>query len=86
MLRHPFVSITISGEVAYQIGLMTASNGNGYRFLTFAVWKQDGSSDLGVFNYEEAYWHGNLWRREAFAISRERHTHDIDQFVKRGSA
>jgi hypothetical protein len=26
----PSVSITISGEVAYQIGLMTASNGNGY--------------------------------------------------------
>jgi hypothetical protein len=25
-------------------------------------------------------------RREAYAFSRERRTHDVDQFVKRGSA
>ena len=41
---------------------------------------------LSVFNNEKAQWHCNLWRREAYAISRERHTHDIDRFVKRGSA
>jgi hypothetical protein len=41
---------------------------------------------LSVLNDEKAQWHGNLRRREAYAISRERHTHDFDQFVKRGSA
>src|SRR6267142_913385 len=39
---------------------------------------------LSVLNDEKAQWHGNLRRREADAISRERHTHDFDQFVKRG--
>jgi hypothetical protein len=41
---------------------------------------------LSVLNNENTQWHGNLRRCEAYAISRERHTHDIDQFVKRGSA
>jgi hypothetical protein len=41
---------------------------------------------LSVFNNEKALWHGNLRRRGAYAFSRERRTHDFDQFVKRGSA
>src|SRR3981081_3864881 len=41
---------------------------------------------LSVLNDEEAQWHGNLGRREAYAVSRERYTHDFDQFAKHARA